>query len=144
MPQIVPLRSLPQCCPNTSSAHLLIVNGDAYVSYEAVDGRGPIAMIRFRDCRYAIAGGPNDEALHHHRFSSSGLKHYELQEVIDSPWLPEISALIDKDGERNRLAHHRHFILTLKENTVETIASTVELVGTFDSHHAALTAALPH
>jgi hypothetical protein len=78
---------VPTPSPNGSDAVVMMRDGAAMVAYGAITGgRDHIAGVRFDDCVQVVAGGPNDEALHQHRWFSLGLRHYTIQVCGDSPW----------------------------------------------------------
>lgn len=141
-PRVVELTELPACEPNVSNAAALVLNGDAYVTYDTQAPDDPIALLRFASVVTLHAPGPNDEAFHNHRWYSLGLKPYTLQEVVNSPWIDELRAQQHKDRLLCLRPGLRHFVLALKETTVDVLAVGVVLVGRFASHTEAIRSAL--
>jgi len=113
----------------------------ALVAYDVQTPVDAVALLRFDRCLHLATNGPNDEALHRHRYFSFGLKHYTIQEILHSPWIPELSAKLDRDGREDRWPEARHFVLALKENTVDVAADSVTVIGVYPSWTAANDAA---
>jgi hypothetical protein len=137
--RVVECTNLPLCEPNDSDASSLHMDRIGYVAYDTDDDG--VALVRFDGC-VQILSGPNDEAFHHHRYYSLGLKHYTIQEIVGSPWIAELSAILDRDGSVERLPGVRHFVLALKEGSVDVAAESARSVGVFDSHQEAMRAAI--
>ncbi|MFO0856907.1 MAG: hypothetical protein U0640_06080 [Phycisphaerales bacterium] len=140
-PHFEVLPGLPTPCSNTSSASVLVLGTDAFVAYERGDQADEsIALLKFSGCRRVVTGGPNDEAMGNHRFCKFGLRFYCLQLLIDSPWIDEVLKELHKDRTPAANIELHHFVLTLKEDTVDVLATTVQLAGTYSSHKAAMKA----
>lgn len=130
--------NLPACHPDLSDATSLHMREIGFVAYDTED---EIALLRFDGCVQMLMG-PNDEAFHNHRFYPLGLKHYTIQEIVSSPWIAELSRILDRDGRADSLPGTRHFVLALKECAVDVAASSVDCIGRFASHAEALNAAI--
>lgn len=139
--KVVELTDLPACdsCISQSSTHLF--GNVALVAYDVKSPLDAVALLRFDRCLHLTTNGPNDEAFHQHRYFSLGLRLYTIQEILQSPWIPELSAKLDRDGRRDRWPEARHFVLALKENTVDVAADSVTVVGIYPSWSAANDAA---
>jgi hypothetical protein len=82
-------------------------------------------VLRWTHCLAVIDGPYNDEALNRHPLYEAGLKDVHwLGEVHDSAWLPSVSGAIHPAAA----AGLRHFILPLKERTIELAAHDVEVL----------------
>lgn len=92
-------------------------------------------VVLFHGCSTIDPDGPNDEAFHNLPWFGLGLQHYTLQEIIESPWVRERARIRHKDGiyVPGMVDRGRHFVLAFKENTIECIASSYELVGSFET-----------
>lgn len=142
-PHFEELPGIPTPCSNTSSASVLVVGTDAFVAYERGDQADePVTLLRFSGCRRVVTGGPNDEAIGNHRFYKFGLRFYSIQLLIDSPWIDEILKELHKDRTPAANIELQHFVLTLKEDTVDVLATTIKLAGTYSSHKTAMKAAV--
>lgn len=137
--RVVECTDLPLCQPNVSDASSLHIGQIAYVAYDTDDDG--VALLRFDAC-VQILTGPNDEAFHRHRYYPLGLKHYTIQELVNSPWIAELSATLDRDGRVDRMPGMRHFVLALKECSVDAAAESVRCIGAFRSHSEAMRAAI--
>jgi hypothetical protein len=132
--------------PNAPEA--VLVSGDFGRSYLAVaphfnDADERMVVIAWEVTRAAAMHPPNDEAVSGHPLYSRGL--------ADVRWAGEVleSKSIDQLERQNRVHHHhdperfrvlRHFILPLKESTVEVVARDVTVLriaasSPFDSLH---------
>lgn len=137
MARVIECTDLPRCQPNISRASSLHMGLLGFVAYDAEDA---VALVRFDGCVQILAG-PNDEAFHRHRYYSHGLKHYTIQELIDSPWIEELSKTLDRDGRVDQMPGMRHFVLAIKECAVDVAAELASCVGMFASHAEAMRAA---
>jgi hypothetical protein len=107
------------------------------------------------DCQHCVAskfGYPNDEGLPEHPYYRCGMSELatSVLEVVDSPWVQEVTdqrvASARRIWERRgmdwswaRGNQPRHFILTLKEKTLECLASSLvveRFCETFDAAYA--------
>jgi hypothetical protein len=140
-PQVVRIEGLPLCDSCVSSAHIVDLSTGVFIAYESI-GDPSIALLFFPRVAAMLSHGPNDEAMHRHRFSGQGLQHYEIQEVLNSPWRAEVAAVNDKDGLCTKYAAKRHFVLALKEATVDILADDIVLRGLFPSVPAAMNSAI--
>ncbi len=89
--------------------------------------QGEIGIVEWLDCRGAVLGGLNDEALHGHALWSSGLAdagHYGAAEVMGSAWIRELEAAnrVHPLHRPERFERLRHFILGFHDSTFECIA----------------------
>ncbi len=136
------LTEYPACCGGTSEGSVLRMGSDAYVAYDLREPRHKVALIRCRDCLDAHTNGPNDEARSRHPCYKRGIGIGTVHEIENSPWIPELSALHDMNGKRDRFKDCRHFIFALKEDTIDVAARGISLVGLYDSHADAMAAAV--
>jgi hypothetical protein len=146
-PRVVEINDLPRCEPNISQSRVFAAGPTVVILYDAVDENWPTsrtwAVVRFDGYLTYKGGGPNDEALHNHPLFPSGLEHYSLQEVIDSPWIRTESAIAHKSGDPTRMvAGQRHFVFALKEDLFECIADSYTLVGLYESYDTAFAGAI--
>jgi len=140
-PRVIELTDLPRSDSNIADASVLVHRDAAFVSYDARSDP-EVALIRFDRPWRVVTNGPNDEGFHRHPYASFGLGAYAIQEIVDSPWIPDVSASHSKHGRRDWLDGCRHFVIALKETTVDVAAERVSLVGLFDSHTEAMRAAI--
>ncbi len=87
-----------------------------------------IGIIRFEHCIVSKLGYPNDEALPGHSLYQFGLTHYELQLVINSPWLRELN-LANEISFPESLGHldgYKHFIFPFHDSTFECLADSFQ------------------
>ncbi len=141
-PRVVELADLPRLCPNTSDASILVHGSNAFVAYDLWPEEWTAALVKFEGLSHLIANGPNDEAFHNHPYYSLGLKCCALQEIVNSPWIQKVSAIVHKDGHPGWLPDARHFVLAFKETTVDVLASSFSPVGVFQGRTAAMSAAI--
>lgn len=137
-PEVVECGQMPACDPNSSTASSLHIGTDGFVAY---DSQADVILLKCEGCIQIVAG-PNDEAFHRHRFYALGLHHDAIQELTNSPWIQELSTTFDRDGLSDRLPGGRHFVLALKECSVDIAAKSIEAIGRYASHHDAMRAAL--
>ena len=136
-PQVVLVEDWPQ--PDTVTSAVVTVSGSILmVCYGSND---QFAVLRL-SCSDMKMGGPNDETLSGHPLYKFGLKHYSIHRIENSPWLHEL--------ERQNSVHPRHtsawflsgkvhYVLALKEETIECIATESRVqIDLFVSHHLAL------
>lgn len=147
-PTTVELTALPPCEPNVSTASVLTGSrsGHSWISYDAQgpdwpNGNPVIALVRLDDVAQLVTDGPNDEAFHNHPFFRYGLRHYTIQELVDSPWIGMILSMLHKDRAPTNNRGRRHFIFALKETTIDCIATSATFVGYFPTHSDAMAAA---
>lgn len=100
------------------------------------------ALVEFFGCRRVLTGGPNDEALGRHPAAKWGLHFYSIQEIVDSPMIAEQERTLHKDGKVGLHPRFRHFVLAMKEDTVDVFAKDYRLVGMFPNRPSAMTAAV--
>lgn len=143
-PKVVELTDLPHCCSNTYGASVLAHGSSVFVAYAVQDNDADFksALLHFKRAIHVIAMGPNDEAFGNHPYYSLGLQAYTLQEIVQSPWISEVSSVLNKDGLRNWFPDARHFVLAFKETCVDVLAQSVEFTGTFHGRTAAIQHAL--
>jgi len=100
------------------------------VAYET-DEEGLFAIVRFVDVVDHHLSPINDEGLGKHPYAKSGLRFYSFHEILNSPesrlWAP--------------LAM-RHWVLTFKDNTLDVLAKSIEIVTTEIPSRNAATALL--
>lgn len=141
-PTVVELTGLPEaasCCADA----MAIWNGSvAYVSYEVRSPEGRFALLRFDGTQLVVGPGPNDEAFHNHPHYSAGLEHYAIQELRHSPWIPVLEGIQHKGGLKPSKSDLRHFVLAMKECSVDVFAVGVRVAGEFPSHKSAMISAL--
>ncbi len=142
-PTVRELTEFPACCGGTSEASVLRMGSDAFVAYDLPRNQGDkVALVRCGGCMEAYTNGPNDEARSRHPCYKFGLGYGTVLEVLKSPWIPELSARHDMFGKRDRFKDRRHFIFSLKEDTIDVAARDIALVGIYDSHADAMAAAV--
>jgi len=143
-PSVIELSAFPVCDSNVSDAEPLRSESSAFVSYDICEPEDSVALLRVEHCARLIDKGPNDESFHKHPCYSIGLRHYTIQEVIDSPWLADVAKTLDRDRHISHPKHLRHSVLALKETTVDIAARDIALLGVFPSHAFAMQAALTY
>ena len=74
------------------------------------------AVLRFDGVAWHHFGAPNDEGLHSHPLYPVGLGFYGFCEVLDSPRVPDGSAL-------------RHWIATFHDETLEVVAASASIIA---------------
>lgn len=147
--QVAKLTDLPACDSCVSNASVMhgtrLANNRhlscAWIAYEVTTPEGGVALVRLNDAAYSVANGPNDEAFHNHPFYSLGLEFYEIQEIVNSPWIEDVLTMLHKDRVFKGPGSCRHFVFALKETTVDCIAESADFVGVFPTHKAAMAAA---
>lgn len=150
-PPAIKLPDLPPCEPNVSTASVLtgFRSGGARSAWIAYDAKGPdwpndgdvVALVRLDDVAQLVTNGPNDEAFRNHPFYHHGLRHYTIQELIDSPWIAMTLSMLHKDRVPTNTRGRRHFVFALKETTVDCLAALAAFVGFFPTHGDAIAAA---
>ena len=88
------------------------------------DGDDVVAILT---AEYYLAfqfGPPNDEAIEGHRLYSLGLRPYAAFEVLNSSWIETLEKAnrVHEHHKPERFFHHRHFILTFQDTTLEFLA----------------------
>jgi hypothetical protein len=135
--RFVEVPHVPTPSPNVSDAVVMMRDGVTMLAYGAITGgRDHVAGVRFDDCVQVVAGGPNDEALHQHRWFSLGLRHYTIQVCSDSPWAREVLASRDKHGIAHDAHRYQHFVLALKDTTIDVLAASITHVDLAKEHPA--------
>lgn len=108
-----------------------------------------VAIVEFTECAGLQFGYPNDEGLPEHPLYEHGLADLAstVGEVLESAWARDVGAQMHASAERiwatrgavPSLPTLRHFIVPLKERTLECLASDAKLikcVDIFDKAHA--------
>jgi len=108
-----------------------------------------VAIVEFTECTCLRLGYPNDEGLPEHPLYEQGLSDlaFTVGEVHDSTWIRDVGAQMHASAERIWATRGirpaaralRHFVVPLKEMTVECLASDVTLVKfveSFEEAHA--------
>jgi hypothetical protein len=107
-----------------------------------------VAVLDCQRCAMSRFGYPNDEGVQEHPLFNSGMADLETSvlEVVDSPWVSEVSEQMLASARRiwggrgmePKWAQDRtlrHFIILLKEQTFECLASSLTIerfCDTFD------------
>jgi hypothetical protein len=146
-PRIIELTDLPRADPNLATVVPIACGSQVYAVYQVASDdwsdEGPCAAVAFDRCRTFLGTGPNDEALHNHPLFKYGLRHYAIQEVVDSPWVEERARLLHKDSAPHLFGDgQRHFVFALKENSFECTAESYSLLGMYPSYREAMEAVL--
>lgn len=86
--------------------------------------REACALVRFKNARAHMLGGPNDEALHGHPLYARGLKAYGVYEIHRSSWIRRMEAMnsVHHLHDPARFAVLKHFVFTFHDGTFECIA----------------------
>ena len=113
---------------------------DSYVLWLAYETAGPsderFAIVRFSSIIDHRLSPINDEGLGQHPYAKAGLKWYSFNEVIDS-----------NETQRWSSSRARHWVITFKDNTLDVVARTAEIVARdvqAPNAMAALLKTLPH
>lgn len=88
-------------------------------------------VLRWGGCVAAVMQPPNDEALAGHPLYDKGLSAIDWAgEVIESEWIARLERQnrVHPNHDPSRYTHLRHFVLPLKEKTVEAVADTCKTV----------------
>jgi hypothetical protein len=85
--------------------------------YRAADDEGSIAVVRFTDLIDHRLSSINDEGLGSHPYAGAGLQFYSFNELSGSPETVRWSVL-----------KARHWIITFKDNTLDVIAASGEVI----------------
>lgn len=143
-PTIAQLADLPACSADMTEADVLLIGTTAFVAYSVAGSgaTGQAALVRFTSICHAVARGPSAGVFTSHPYFSNGLKDSGVQEVVSSPWIEAISSILNSEAGGESPPGIRHFVLGLKESTVDILCRGYELVGLFPSRGAALRAAV--
>ena len=136
-PHVVVVEDWPQ--PDTVTPSVVTVSGSTLmVCYGSGD---QFAVLRLL-CSDMKIGGPNDETLNGHPLYIFGLKHYSIHRIENSPWLHELerqSSVHPRHLSERFLRGKVHYLLALKEETIECIATgTGVQMELFASHRLAV------
>ena len=110
-----------------------------------------VAVVNCQQCHATRFGYPNDEGLSEHPLFPFGIHEVEssIQEVVESPWLIEISDQMATSARRiwgaqaeawigKREPPLRHFLIPLKEKIFECIATGLAVKRFFPGIEEAL------
>lgn len=110
-----------------------------------------VAVLECTNCATAKFGYPNDEGLPEHPLYKYGLNDHRtsIMEVVDSPWVKEIQDQRQASAARiwgargmswkpDNRPQLKHFIIPLKEQTFECVASGMVVKEYFESFDDAL------
>ena len=116
-----------KCVPVEGSPGFQSHGGDVNV----IQGEGratvetPNVVVQCHGVLISRFGYPNDEALSADPLYASGLKFYDVVEVINSPWLREIN-------ERNRISFpqfkgyaHKHYFMAFHDSSFEVLCDSI-------------------
>lgn len=100
-----------------------------------------MVVIVWTGARATLMQPPNDEALSGHRLYDKGLAEVRWAgEVLDSAWIEQLEHQnrVHPSHDPTRFSTLRHFVLPLKEDTVEVVARgvTVRRIDARTSIHA--------
>jgi hypothetical protein len=135
--RVIPLELGVEWGPNVGGAVLMVhEDGAAELALHAhpndTDQR-PVRLV-WRGCVAAMMQPPNDEAISGHRLYAKGLSDLVWAgEVLNSQWITDLerqNRVHPRHDPAVFVAGLRHFILPLKERTVEVIASTCQVIRT--------------
>lgn len=136
------------CEPSSGvTGEVVIASADnVYLIFEE-DFSDSIALIECIGCASFKMGYPNDEGINEHPMYQYGMKDVRtgVMEVLHSQWLDELRLEVKLSAKRIRgnesanlpLEESKHFIIALKENTYECIATSLKLVNNFASFNEA-------
>jgi hypothetical protein len=85
--------------------------------YRAADDQGAIAVVRFTDLIDHRLSPINDEGLGSHPYAGAGLQFYSFNELSGSPETLRWSGL-----------KGRHWVITFKDNTLDVIATSGDVM----------------
>jgi hypothetical protein len=89
-----------------------------------------LVAIRWTACAGVMVSGPNDEARNGHRLYAKGLREcLWAAEVRDSAWIVELARInsVHPLHRPDRFDRLHHWILLIKESTVEVVADSVRV-----------------
>lgn len=120
-PTVSHLSSWPQ--PSTSpEASVFASETQLLIRYITDDTA--IAVIQFPLVKTFQFGAPNDEALGGHPLAGLGLKHYQVHQVDNSPWIAQLEKQnsVHPRHEKNEfLKDLVHYIFTFQDATLECV-----------------------
>jgi hypothetical protein len=129
-PYSVPLDLGVRWDPNATDPWLIQTELTAYLTLEPFDASGELVVVRWRRCRGAVLGPPNDEARNGHPLWRRGLDGcLWAAEVHNSDWIARLERQ-NRVHSRHRAALFeglRHFVLLLKDSTFECVADDFEV-----------------
>jgi hypothetical protein len=88
-----------------------------------------IGVIEYKGCLQSKFGYPNDEAAEGHplnMYFEEADGFYDFYEVLDSPWLKELSQQNQKVFPGTNYTH-RHFVVFFHDSTFECLANDFEV-----------------
>jgi hypothetical protein len=142
--RVIPLDLGVTWAPNAPFAVLLVQDdglAQLVINAHIDDPDQRPVTIRWGGCMAAVMQPPNDEALAGHPLYNKGLSEIIWAgEVLDSKWIArlELQNRVHWHHDQARFARLRHFIVPLKEKTVEAVADTWRVVRS-DRVHLRLT-----
>lgn len=104
------------------------------VLFESIDKtrsaeKAKTAVLTFDLCLSFQHGWPNDEAIHGHRLHGKGLSAYGAFLVQNSKWLEELERRnrVHPNHKPEHFRDYKHYVLSLKDETIEVIARNASL-----------------
>jgi hypothetical protein len=88
-------------------------------------------VLRWEGVRLSVMQPPNDEAISGHRLFAKGLRGILwAAEVLESEWIADLERRnrMHPYHQPNRYRDLRHFLVLLKEDTVEVVAEAIQVV----------------
>ena len=95
----------------------------------APDAKPITAVLDFSVCLSVKHGWPNDEAIEGHRLHGKGLSVYGGFVVENSKWIEELELgnRVHTNHKPEHFHGYKHFILCLKDETIEVVARSASL-----------------
>jgi hypothetical protein len=112
--------------PGSPNPYLLQSDNKAFLVYKIKNEPHKFAIVEWVQCRGAVLGGLNDEAISGHRLWNKGLKDCLFAaEVKHSSWIEELRKenSVHPYHDDEMFSSLRHYILLLKDSTFECIAA---------------------
>lgn len=127
---LVELNDLPVASTGAPGVVVHATSDHLIVSYVTIGEASSRVIVEFeRPCAHRL-GPPNDETLHGHPLVKFGLRPHSVFEVKHSSWISDLERMnrVHPRHSAALFAGLRHFIFTLKEDTLEVVAVSYRLV----------------
>ncbi len=104
-----------------------------FACYLPTDG-DRVVVGEFEGCPSVRFGLRNDEVIHGHPCGVS-LMSYRVHVIHGSPWLDELRSIESAHAQAadHPLAGSHHYFLTFHDSSLEAIAGSVAVIGSFES-----------
>jgi hypothetical protein len=130
---VIELTGVPEIEPGAPCPELVADEHSITLTYWIPDrppyppATAPQAIVRFKGCRFHLAGSPNDETLEGHALYVRGLRHYGAYRVENSSLIRHLARVntVHPHHDQQHFTRLNHYIFTFHDSTFECVAESL-------------------